>query len=105
MTDAARPGHGEVHRITTAQTGLTEDQRSRTTRYLVSMGIRTACFLGAVFTPSPWRWILLAGAVFLPYVAVVMANAGRESSSDPLQIVVRPDHPGLGPGEGSDRPT
>lgn len=98
MSQAAGHGHGEVHRITTAQTGLTDDQRSRTKRYLVSMGIRTLCFLGAVFAPSPWRWILLAGAVFLPYIAVVMANAGRERSNDSLTVVVRPDHPGLGPG-------
>lgn len=102
MTDSGRTGGGEVHRITTAQTGLTDDQRSRTRRYLISMAIRTVCFLGAVLAPSPWRWILLAGAVFLPYVAVVMANAGRERSSSDLQVVVRPQHRGIGPGGPAD---
>lgn len=70
----------EVHRITDASTGLTQEQADRTRRYLVAMAIRTACFLAAVFTPSPWRWMFAVGAVVLPYLAVVMANAGRERS-------------------------
>ncbi len=97
------PGDPEVHRITTAAVSLSEDQRTRTRRYLVSMTIRTACFLGAVFAPSPWRWVLLVGAVFLPYVAVVMANAGSGRPQGPaLTTVVRPDHRALG---GSEHPS
>jgi hypothetical protein len=70
----------EVHRITDADPGLTDDQRGRTRRYLVAMTIRTVCFMAAVFTPSPWRWMFAVGAVVLPYLAVVAANAGRERS-------------------------
>ena len=43
------------------------------------MMIRTACFLLAVILPSPWRWFALVGALLLPYIAVVVANAGRET--------------------------
>jgi len=43
------------------------------------MMIRTACFVLTVITPSPYRWFFLAGAAGLPYIAVVVANAGRES--------------------------
>lgn len=68
-----------VHRITTAQTGLSTEQRARTKRYLISMSIRTACFIAAVVASGWLRWAFLAGAVFLPYIAVVMANAGREN--------------------------
>ncbi len=97
--------HPEVHRITTAAAGLSDDQRSRTRRYLISMSIRTLCFLGAVFAPSPWRWILLVGAVFLPYVAVVMANAGQSPPrGEPLEVVVRPDRPALNSPEGHAAP-
>jgi hypothetical protein len=71
-----------VYRITAAPYGLAHDQAGRTRRYLVSMGIRTVCFVGAFFAPSPWRWVLVAGAVLLPYVAVVVANAGREPTRD-----------------------
>jgi hypothetical protein len=32
-----------------------------------------------VVLPSPFRWIALAGALTLPYIAVIAANAGRET--------------------------
>ena len=47
----------------------------RRRRYLVSMSVRTACFVGAIFVGGWVRWVLLLGAFVLPYVAVVMANA------------------------------
>jgi hypothetical protein len=43
------------------------------------MIIRTVCFLLTVALPSPYRWFALVGAMVLPYVAVVIANAGRET--------------------------
>ena len=58
---------------------LSVDQSSRARKYFISMMIRTACFILTVILPSPFRWIALAGAVFLPYIAVVVANAGRET--------------------------
>jgi hypothetical protein len=70
-------GAGDVHRITDAGTSLSEDQRSRTIRYVVAMSVRTVCFIGAVLAPPPWRWVLIGAAIVLPYFAVVMANAGR----------------------------
>ena len=65
---------------------LSKDQSSRAKRYFISMMVRTLCFILAVITPSPFRWIALLGAVVLPYVAVVVANAGRESIRDKSTI-------------------
>ena len=65
--------------ITTAQSGLSLDQSARQRRYFISMMIRTACFILTVLLPSPYRWIALAGALTLPYIAVIAANAGRET--------------------------
>lgn len=56
-------------------------------RYAFSMAIRTICFIGAVISPSPYRWFLIAGAVLLPYFAVVIANAGREQSNAGFEAV------------------
>lgn len=41
------------------------------------MGIRVACFLGMVILPVSieFRIALATAAIFLPYVAVVLANA------------------------------
>ncbi len=75
--------------ITGAQVSLTEDQRARTRRYLISMAIRTVCFLGAILASGWLRWTLVVGAVVLPYVAVVMANAGRKRApAAPPAIIV-----------------
>jgi len=87
-------GKGAVHQISGARKGLTEDVAGRQRRYVVSMSIRTVCFVAAVFTPSPWRWILVAGALFLPYIAVVLANAGREPTSNaPVRAQIVPPLP------------
>jgi hypothetical protein len=68
----------EVFAITQAQPSLSNEQQARTRRYLISMGIRTACVIGAIFIPGWPRWVLIAGAVVLPYLAVVIANGGRD---------------------------
>jgi hypothetical protein len=68
----------EVFAITQAQPSLSNEQQGRTRRYLISMGIRTACVIGAIFIPGWPRWVLIAGAVVLPYLAVVIANGGRD---------------------------
>jgi hypothetical protein len=68
-------------RITTASTSANADVAKRQRRYLLSMGIRTVCFVGAIVVGEGWlRWALIAGALLLPYVAVVMANASTTKS-------------------------
>lgn len=69
----------EVVVITNAQSALSDDQRGRQRRYFYSMMLRTACFIATIFLPNPYRWFAMAGAIFLPYIAVVIANAGRET--------------------------
>lgn len=69
----------EIHKITDVQVGLSEELPGRQRRYFYSMMVRTVCFLLAVFTPSPFRWFFLLGAITLPYISVIVANAGRET--------------------------
>lgn len=71
----------EIFDITSAPKALSADQASRQKRYFISMMIRTVCFILTVILPSPFRWFALLGAVSLPYFAVVIANAGRETFS------------------------
>jgi hypothetical protein len=69
----------EAVRITSAAASRNEDIAARQKRYLFSMAIRTLCFVGAIVASLleiHWLWpILIVGALLLPYVAVVMANA------------------------------
>lgn len=60
--------------ITDAAEAHSEEQRRRVVKYLSSMAIRTACVLGIIMVQGAWQWVLLIGAVILPYLAVVVAN-------------------------------
>jgi hypothetical protein len=61
---------------------MSEDIRYRQSRYLIMMGIRVVCFVIAmILFVEHMRWLILipaVGAIFIPYVAVVFANGGRE---------------------------
>lgn len=76
----------EPIRITTVSSGRNADIALRQRRYLISMGIRTVCFAGAAASAIAglnWLWpILIVGALVLPYVAVVMANAAHSRGQD-----------------------
>jgi Flp pilus assembly protein TadB len=84
----ARPKRGEPTpiRITTASAGAGADIAARQKRYVITMGIRTLCFLVVAVLamthagPGWLPWIFVVGAVVLPYIAVVMANAASTKS-------------------------
>ncbi|MQA98234.1 MAG: DUF3099 domain-containing protein [Streptosporangiales bacterium] len=67
-----------VHTVTDAHRPMSEDIGYRERRYMITMAIRTACLILAFFVHGPWRFVALAGAIFLPYFAVIFANGGRE---------------------------
>ncbi|WP_328539502.1 DUF3099 domain-containing protein [Streptomyces sp. NBC_00344] len=91
----------EVFRITGARQGLAEDIRGRQRRYVVSMAVRT---VAVILTAVLWNVerpvaiaTLVLGAV-LPYVAVVIANAGRANTPPlPTTFIPAPVRPALGP--------
>ncbi|MBO2449896.1 DUF3099 domain-containing protein [Actinomadura barringtoniae] len=73
----------EVYTVTNAPRPMSEDIGYRQRRYLISMGIRTVCFIGSVITAMAGAplWIvglMVVGALFLPYISVIFANGGRE---------------------------
>ncbi|WP_081239659.1 DUF3099 domain-containing protein [Streptomyces viridosporus] len=90
-------GSVPVFRITGARAGLQDDVRGRQRRYVISMTIRTVSVILAATLWSVERHVaivaLVLGAV-LPYIAVVIANAGRESPpSLPSTFVTTPMKP------------
>lgn len=60
-----------------------DEAAARSTRYLMLMGLRIVCVtLMVVIQPFGWyTWVLGLGAVFLPYVAVVLANVSSNVAS------------------------
>lgn len=77
-------------RITTAGTSRGEDTSARQRHYLISMAIRTACLIGAIVVGIGWlKFVLILGAVFLPYFAVVVANTSA-SGGDGIDLPEAP---------------
>ncbi len=88
----------EAIRITTAPTSHHDDIDRRRRRYVFSMGVRTLCFIGAVVVGDGWlRWVLVAGAFILPYVAVVMANSASPRIEGADLVPPTGGHRELGP--------
>jgi hypothetical protein len=77
-------------RITTAGSNAQADLARRQRRYIISMSIRTVCFIGAAIAGMAginWLWpILILAALELPYVAVVNSNA-KNSRTDELPLM------------------
>ncbi|QYX81066.1 DUF3099 domain-containing protein [Streptomyces akebiae] len=91
----------EVFRITGARQGLADDVRGRQRRYIISMSVRTLAVIAAAVLWNVERHVavvaLVLGAV-LPYIAVVIANAGRENApSLPSTFVRAPMRPMIAP--------
>lgn len=105
-THPHRPNNAvPVHRITEAHESHTVDHNSRVRKYTISMTIRVLCFIAAFFTHGPLQWILLVGAVVLPYIAVVIANRGADVTKrqPPVEFFTDRDPASFLPGFGSSR--
>jgi len=53
---------------------------SREKQYVITMAFRMACFISIFFVDGWLRWVVLAGAVFLPFIAVLFANQANTKS-------------------------
>jgi hypothetical protein len=94
VAQRGRKSDPDVVRITAAPHNLEQDIGRRQRRYLISMTIRTLCFISAVLCfRIPWLCgLLLAASLLLPFVAVVIANAAAPRVPQALE----------GPGVGRD---
>ena len=71
----------EIHNISDAREAHSDEMRQRMIKYSLSMGIRMVCLI-LVFVVEGWlQWVMIAGAVFLPYFAVIIANGGSDTSN------------------------
>lgn len=66
---------GESYRVTTVGMAPAEDRAKRMRFYYMAMGLRVLCVASLFFARGWWIAVALLGAVFLPYFAVMIANA------------------------------
>lgn len=81
-----------------------QERNSRMRRYTIAMTVRMLCLVLGVFTQGPLMWIFFAGAIFLPYFAVVAANVQTNSKTPtravaPTQSIKAGDFVVMDPGE------
>lgn len=83
-----------VYSVTSAKVGQRDEIAGREHRYVISMAIRTACFIGGVIawqTVGAWLGAtLFIGAVVLPYTSVILANAGVRKRGSGADLLVNP---------------
>lgn len=86
----------QVHRITEARESHKVEQNSRVMKYTISMSVRLVCFLAAFVTHGWVQWVCFAGAIVLPYIAVVIANGGADlTKREPPAQYYKGDDPRL----------
>ncbi|GAA2459861.1 DUF3099 domain-containing protein [Agromyces soli] len=84
--------------ITSLPPSPDQERRARMLKYTIAMTIRVGCIFAMLFVQGWWMAIFAAGAIFLPYVAVVLANAqgtGRAGQivSPERALPAAPTHP------------
>jgi hypothetical protein len=103
-------GDSGVHSITDAASAHSEDMRQRMIKYALAMGIRMVCLI-LIFVVDGWfKLVMVAGAVFLPWIAVVIANGSDKAEihsdslldSAPLAELEGPSRPPADEGPDSD---
>ncbi len=67
--------------VTSVDISPEDERRSRFIKYTIAMIIRVICIILAVVVPLGWITLLFAiGAIFLPYFAVIIANADSRTT-------------------------
>ncbi len=75
--------------VTSIPRAPADEHSARVRTYAITMTVRMVCFaLAVLITPYSWyTWVFAVGAMILPYIAVVLANA---STSDAGQTAEAP---------------
>ena len=82
--------------VTTAARSPAEERRDRERRYLITQGIRVVAFIAAIFLALAGLWVFASVAIalslVLPWIAVIVANAGptRSAREAPSLYTKRP---------------
>lgn len=67
-----------------------EERKKRMIKYTVAMTVRVICLILGMVLQGWLMWICFAAAIFLPYVAVVLANDVRHDAENNATPVTGP---------------
>lgn len=74
------------HNITTVGQSPAAERSERVRKYVTAMSLRFVCIAAMPFVEGLWLLVCAAGAVLLPYAAVVIANVkSKTASAEPVE--------------------
>jgi predicted tellurium resistance membrane protein TerC len=73
--------------VTSLEASPEDERRARMKKYTIAMTVRMVCIVLGVFLEGWLMWAAFAGAIFLPYFAVVLANSSSGSLSTSTKAV------------------
>jgi hypothetical protein len=59
------------------------ERRSRMIKYTIAMSVRVICLILGMVVQGWLMWVMFAGAILLPYFAVIIANAQGAGKQQP----------------------
>ncbi len=65
----------DQYKVTSVGVNPAKDRAYRMRMYFLTMTLRMACVISLFWVRGPWIILVAAGAIVLPYVAVLIANA------------------------------
>jgi len=94
------------HSITALPLAPDVERHRRAVKYTIAMSIRVLCLVSLLFVHGWWLLIPAAGAILLPYFAVVIANVSGSTQGEVQRPgnIVRVDPSIHVDGSASDRP-
>lgn len=95
-------GHvAQQYDVTSVGVNPTKDRAYRMRTYFLTMTVRVLCVVSLFWVRGPWVILVGIGAVVLPYVAVLIANAvsnvGGAAPAVPTPLELAPGDPDHGP--------
>lgn len=74
--------------VTSIDQSPEDERKARMIKYTVAMTVRVICLILGMVVQGWLMWVMFAGAILLPYFAVVLANAQGSGKSQPKATAV-----------------
>lgn len=74
------------YKVTSVGVNPAKDRSHRMRVYFATMTLRMACIISLIWVRGPWIILVAIGAIVLPYVAVLIANAVSHEGGDAHEV-------------------
>ena len=83
-------GAESVQSVTSSGVNPERERRDRMIKYTVSMTVRVVCLILGMVVTGWLQWLFFAAAIFLAYIAVIIANDVRHQPEQKATAVDAP---------------